>query len=144
MTLASILADPARRARFVREGAAVVEAEVASKGGMTGLALKAGFRAVRGLRPGIVEELLDMLLPHFAPALEPLVAQAVASGDVPHWFGGHAEELADAMLSVTDARAERSDQALLRSTYRSLRGQARVHTVQAMPSVGRLLQPYLA
>ncbi|MCB9663392.1 MAG: hypothetical protein H6732_04720 [Alphaproteobacteria bacterium] len=143
MTLAAILDDPSQRARFVQDGVRLIESEVSSKGGLTGLALKAGFRAVQGLRPGMVAELLDMLLPHFAPALEPHVAQAVGSGDVPAWFSAHADQLADAMLAVTDARADRAQNALLRRTYQSLRGQARVHTVQAMPAAGRLLAPYL-
>jgi hypothetical protein len=140
--LTDILDDPALHARFLSDGAALVDEEVGRKGGLTGMALKAGYAAIRRIRPDIVTVSLDMLLPRFAPAIEPHFAAAQASGDVAAHFASHADAIADALLAVTDERADHADNALLRKTYRSLRGHARQHTIEAVPAVGRLLARY--
>lgn len=142
MQLQDILSDPAKKASFIRDGVALIESEVARKGGLGGMAIKAGFRAMKKVKPGILPDALGMLLPSFAPAIEPFFARAQADGDVAAWFGAHGGEVADAMLGVTDARAARATNRVLIKVYRGLRGQARVHTVEAMDGVGKLLANY--
>jgi hypothetical protein len=80
-----------------------------------------------------------MLLPAFAPAVEPHFQAAQASGDVPAWFVSHGAIVAEAMLAVTDAKAARSTNTVVKNAYQALRGQARGHVIEAMPAVGRLL-----
>lgn len=139
MKLTDILDHPDRKQRFIAGGARLVDAEVARKSGLAGMALKAGLATIKRVRPDIVEGLLEMLLPRFAPVLEPHFQAAQASGDVAGYFAAHADLVADAMLSVTDERAAHARNALLKKTYQGLRGQARTHTVEAIPGVGRLL-----
>jgi hypothetical protein len=142
MKLTDILADEALRQRFITGALQLVATEVASKSGLQGFALKAGYKTVTAVRPGILQAVLEMLLPHFAPAAEPHFAQAQASGDVERHFREHADTIANALLAVTDARAERAQNQVLKRTYLSLRGQAQVHTAAAMPGVGRLLASF--
>ena len=142
MTLSDVLSNPPRKAAFLVDASALVDAEVAKKTGLTGLALRTGLGAVRAVRPDIVSAALEMLLPRFAPAVEPLLVQAESSGDVASWFADHSEQVADALLAVTDERAAVAENAVLRKTYQSLRGQAHRHTVEAVPAVGRLLARY--
>ena len=125
-------------------GAAVVHAEVAAKRGMTGMALRAGLSAIERLRSDVVSVALDALLPSFAEALRPMVASAEASGDVAAWFASHDGEVADALLAVTDARAERAASPMLQRTYAGLRGVARGHTAAAAPALGRLVAQFVA
>lgn len=143
MKLTDILDDPTLKARFLSEADALIQAEVAGKRGLSGMAIKAGFAAIQKVRPDIVVGALDMLLPHFAPALETHFQAAQASGDVATYFTAHASQIADAMLAVTDARAQRAQNAILKKTYQSLRGQAHTHTAEAMPRVGRLLAGFV-
>jgi hypothetical protein len=140
--LSDILDDADTKRRFLADGVRLVDEEVARKGGLSGMALKAGYATIKRVKPDIVESALGTLLPRFAPAIEPKFAAAQASGDVAGWFAGHAEEVADALLAVTDERAEHADNPIVRKTYQSLRGQARQHTVDAVPAVGRLLARY--
>lgn len=139
MTLQEILDDPAMQRRFVSGGERVIEEEVASKRGLTGMAIKGGFKAVKAIKPGIVPGALEQLLPAFAPAVEPHYQTAQRQGDIPAYFTANAREIADALLKVTDAKAERAQNAVMKRTYRSLRGQALEHTAAAMPRVGQLL-----
>lgn len=139
MRLRDILDDPPRRSRFLDDGVRLIDAEVARKSGLSGMALRTGFRAIQKVRPDIVRAALDMLLPAFEPAIEPKFQAAQAHGDVAAWFAAHAAEVAGAMLSVTDAKAARATNAVIKGAYQGLRGQALTHVVEAMPAVGRLL-----
>lgn len=139
MTLEEALRDPARRQAVIAGGAALVEAEVARKRGLSGAAIRTGFLAVRRFDPSFVPRALGSLMPEFAPAIDPLYATARESGDVVRWFASHAGEIADALLGVTDARAERADHAVLLRVYRRLRGRAREHVIEAVPGLARLV-----
>jgi hypothetical protein len=143
MLLRDILADPAAKSRFIAGGVALIESEVSSKSGLQGMALKAGFKTLKKVRPGILRSALEMLLPHFAPVVEPHFSRGQSDGDVAGYFARHASGVAEAMLQVTDARAAQASNRLLKRTYRSLRGQALTHTTQAMPGVGRLLASFV-
>jgi hypothetical protein len=142
MTLHDILNDPILHARFVRDAGALLDAEVASKSGLSGMAIKAGFSAMKAVKPGIVPAAIEMLLPAFAPAVEPHFAAGRSAGDLPGHFTRHASAIADALLQVTDAKAAVAKNAVLKKTYQSLRGMAHQHTTAAMPATGRLLATY--
>ncbi len=143
MLLDEVLADPDRRARFVRDGAAVVESEVARKGGLSGMALRGGLKAIQAVRPDIVRAALDLLLPAFARAMAPQIAEAQRRGDIAGYFAAEAGPVADALLAVTDARAQSAENPVIRKTYAALRSSARAHTVEAAPALGRLLAAHL-
>lgn len=145
MDLMALLGDPAMRARVLKEGAALVDAEVAKRSGLAAMALKAGYAAVKAIRPDIIEASLDKLLPAFAPALQPFVDQALdrSGGSVASYFGAHAETIAEALLGVTDAKASNAENPVLKRTYAALRGQAHKQTTQSMPAVGAWLEGYV-
>lgn len=143
MELTDILTDPALRARFVEQGVSLIDGEVAAKKGLGGFAVRAGYATVKGVQPGIVGKALDMLLPHFLPRVADHVRKARASGDLAGWFAAHASQIADALLSVTDDKAGRSANPVVAKTYAALRGQAKQHTQEAVPAVGRLLASFL-
>lgn len=132
-TLSEALADPSRRRAAARDGAQLVREEMRAKGGVSGLALRAALKGLTSARPGFVESALESLLPQFAAGLDPLWAEAVASARPDDWFGRHARRVAEALLAVTDARAERSAHPAVVSAYRALRATALPHVESAVP-----------
>ena len=50
----------------------VVDEEVAAKGGLSGIAVKAGYAAVKSIKPGFIGQVVEKLLPEFAAQLDPL------------------------------------------------------------------------
>lgn len=139
MKLVDVLNHPEPKARFIEASHALIEREVASKRGISGMALKTGFKAIRKVRPDIVPRALEFLLPHFAPVMEPHLEAAESSGDIPGFFVSNADRIAEDLLGVTDARAAKANNPVVRRTYRGLRGHAHSHTVEAMPAVGAML-----
>ena len=142
-SLKEILTAPGRRPEVIADCVTVIDQEVASKGGLTGLAVKAAYATVKAIKPGIIPHAVDDLLDEFAEKLEPFQGQALeASQPVDEYVVGHDGEVAEALLSVTDARAKKSKHATIRKAYEKLRPSGKKHVMEAMPRVGRLLKKY--
>jgi hypothetical protein len=142
-TLTAVLQNPAKRGAVIRDGVLLIDSEVKSKRGVSGLAVKAGFKAVKKVKPGIIAEALEMLMPEFAPAIDPIYAKGRDAGDAKNYLVRNADEVADALLKVTDTRAERAKNRVLIKVYRSLRSQARGHVVAAVPGLAGLIDKHL-
>jgi hypothetical protein len=70
--LAEILTQPTVRPRVVQACADLIDAEVATKSGFAGLAVKAGYKLVKTIKPSMVPDVVDKLLPEFAEAMQPM------------------------------------------------------------------------
>jgi len=140
-TLTEILLNDESRPRVEADCAALIEREVASKGGVSGFAIKAAFKTIKVFKRDIVPDAVHHLLPEFVANLEPIYAehQAAGGGDVKAYAVTQSERIADALLSITDGRAERSKHTTLVKAYRSLRPRGREQVIQAMPAVGDML-----
>lgn len=142
-SLVDVLADDTLRRQVSRDGAVIVDDEVASRTGLRAAALKAGYRSVKALKPGIIESSLYALLPGFAPAIDPHWERAVASGDAHRYFRDNAAEVAASLLDVTDAHAERARNRVMVRVYRALRGQALAQTTRSVPRLPELIESYV-
>lgn len=124
----------------------LIDAEVKSKSGLSGMALKGGYKVVKRLKGGrMIEEAVDGLLDEFSEALDPLYEEFLDK-DTPKTFERYLarkdDEATNALLSITDNRAKRADNKVLKKTYNKLRGQAEKHVKQALPGVGRLIDEH--
>jgi hypothetical protein len=143
MSLRDVLTDESRKATVVRDCLEILEAEVKSKKGLSGMAIKTGYKVVKGFKPGFVKNVVTDLLPEFADAIEPL-ADAAMDASVPatRHLGSHSGELADALLSITDKKAARSKNRVVKKTYDKLRPTAKRHVEDAAPRLGGLVDKY--
>jgi len=142
--LAEVIKDQTRRRAVVDDGVAAVEAEVASKSGLSGKVIKGAFKMVKGMKPGFVGQVMDHLLNDFAVQVDPFYADFKASGgaDIVTYFKGRDTEIANALLSVTDARAVKAKNKAIQKTYNKLRPRAIDHVTAAMPRVARLVEKH--
>jgi hypothetical protein len=121
----------------------LIDAEVADKGGLTGLAIKAGYKAVQGVKPGFIRQAVTDLLPEFAAALEPLYQDAKASGKtVRDYFNANAPRVADALLGITDEKAKRAKSAMIKGTYDKLRSTAKRNVEAAVPRLAVMVETH--
>lgn len=142
-TLTETLQDPARLGAVAADGAELIDAEVRRKSGVSGFALKTTYKAVQAMRPGMIPGALRRLLPQFAPRIDPYYARARDSGDTRGYFVAHGDEIAEAMLAVTDERAARTSHRSLKRAYEGLRGRAKAHVVEAMPGLAELIDKHV-
>ncbi len=144
MNLNDVLNDDATRTSIVEDICRLVEDEVAKQRGLTGVAVKAGYKVVQGMKPGFVRNVVRVLLPEFAATLEPIREQAVAQGKpVSDYFSAHTQEVAEALLAVTDVRASKSKHGSVKGAYSKLRGSARKNVESAIPGLGRIIEKYI-
>ena len=143
MNLNDVLNDEAKRASIIEDVCHLVDNEVGKQRGLSGVAVKAGYKLVQGVKPGFVRNVVQALLPEFAAALEPIREQAVAQGQtVSGYFSAHTAEVAEALLAVTDGRAQRSEHGSVKGAYGKLRGSARKNVESAVPGLGKIIEKY--
>ena len=143
-TLQQILLTPDTRPKVLADCYALIEQEVAEKSGVSGTAVKLAYKTVNTFLPGHVRHMVESLLPELVGQLEPYWADFNASGG--SGFGDYlakrGEEVAQALLSVTDARAAASGRPTIIKAYRAVRGNAVKHVVAALPQVGDMVLKY--
>jgi len=141
-TLTETLNDPTKKPAVVDDCVALIDAEVSDKGGLSGLAIKAGYAAVKGIKPGFIKHAVTDLLPEFAAALDPIYAAAKSKGaPVDSHFVANSAQVADALLAITDGKARKSS-GLVKGTYERLRPAAKKNVEAAVPRLGRLVSKH--
>jgi hypothetical protein len=142
-TLPEVLTSEANKNRVVEDCLALIDAEVKDKGGISGLAIKAGYGAVKGVKPGFVKNVVTDLLPEFARALDPIYQEAKSSGrPIADFFSAQSDRVAEALLAITDAKAQKSKNGLVKGTYDKLRGSAKKNVEAAVPRLGKMVESH--
>ena len=141
--LAEVVTDRSRRQAVLDDCVRLIESEVADKKGLTGIAVKAAFKSVSKLRPGMVRHSMDALLDDFSNQIDPFWAECQSTGAAPRaFFTQKKGDIANALLSITDRRAQHADNKVLVKAYKGLRGKAVVHIGDAMPRFADLVQKH--
>lgn len=138
--------DQSDRKLIVADTKRLIDDEVSRKSGLSGMALKGGYKVVRKLRGGrMIEDAVDGLLDEFTAALDPLYDDYLDQ-DVYDSFEAylvaHDDQATNALLGITDAKATRADNKVVKKTYQKLRGQAEGHVSEALAGVGRLIDKH--
>lgn len=142
-TLFETLSAAPKRAAVIADSMTLLDQEVDSKGGISGIAIKAGYKLVKSFKPGFVPEVIDALLEDFCRNLQPLVDDARAQGKaIAPFFVANRGRVADALLAITDTRAQRSKHGAIKAAYDKLRGMAKKQVEEAVPRVGALIEKH--
>jgi hypothetical protein len=143
-TLMDNLPLPEQRPAVIDDCCDLLDAEVKKKGGMSGLAVKAGYKVLKSLKPGAVRSAVDGLLDDFIDALEPFHEdfQKASGGSFGALLKGRSGEVAEALVRVTDRKADESKHKTLARGYRKLRPSAIKHVTEAIPGLADLFDKY--
>ena len=143
-TLQEILLAPETRPQVTADCFTLIEQELADKSGVSGTAVKLAYKTVNAFMPGHVHFMVGKLFPDMVARLEPFWADFTTSGG--SGFGDYlvkrGDEVSEALLSVTDARAAASSRPTVIKAYGSVRGHAVKHVQAALPRVGDLVMKY--
>lgn len=139
MALSERLQSEQVKASVASDCAKLVDAQVASKGGLSGLALKAAYGVVRGIDANYVPGAIQRLLPEAFSALDPVWDEGVQAGDPVAYLTQHSDRTADTILSVTDAKIKRVSNNLICSSYNKLRKSVKGDIEAAVPGLAQIL-----
>jgi hypothetical protein len=142
MGLSDGLIDSNKKAMVVDDCCTMIDAQLASKSGISGMALKAAFAALKGIKPGYIPHVVEMLLPQCFTVLDPLWDEGVQKGNPVEYMVASRSQAADALLSITDERIKDSKRALVRGTYEKLRNSAKQHVEAAVPDLAKVIDRY--
>lgn len=134
------------RGKVIQDCVRLIDQEVGSKRGVLALPLKAGYKVIQGVKPGFVGQCVDFLLDDFCDALNPFYETWNGKDPKPALaveLGQQAPTVSDALLGVTDRRAQRSTNGTLKKLYNKLRGTAKKHVEAALPGLARTIEPYV-
>ena len=145
-TLQETLLAPETKPHVTADCMTLIQQEVSAKSGVSGTTVKLAYKTVNAFASGYVQSMVETLLPDMIDRLEPYWADFTASGagDFGDYLVKRGDEVSEALLSVTDARAAASDRPTIIKAYRSVRGSAAKHVTGALPAVGALVQKYAA
>lgn len=139
-TLTDKVSDPAKRKQVIEDAIHVIDAEVADKGGLSGMAIKGAYAMAKGVAPGIINKALDNLMNDFLSALQPYYDESKSKGvDLRTMLETRRSEAANALLAITDQRAARENGGALKKGYEKLRPTAQKHVEQAVPRLADLI-----
>ncbi|MEE8408966.1 MAG: hypothetical protein V3T05_05135 [Myxococcota bacterium] len=143
-TLKELLLEPARRPAVVDDCVQLVDDEVRAKTGLGGMAVKGAFVVVKKLKPGIIRETVDNLLDDFVARLESFYVdfEGQDGKQLEPYFTGRAAEVANALLGVTDDRAARAKNKVIKKAYGKLRPTGVKHTEAAVPGLARVIDKH--
>lgn len=142
-SLSDVLTSAEKKSQVVEDCLEIIEREVEDKSGLSGMAIKAGYAAVRSIRPGFLKQVVTDLLPEFAKAVDPVWTEAKEKGvPVAAHFSGNSGRVADALLQITDDKAKRTKSGVVKATYERLRGTAKKNVEAAVPRLGKLIEKH--
>jgi len=144
--LRKLAAEPEKREKVIVDCVGLINAEVKSKKGLSGAAVKAAFAIVKAVKRRILEDSVESLLDDFTEALQAFYEQyqqAGSTGSLEDYLSRRGAEVAEALLGITDRRAGRSKNKTVVKAYNKLRPKGLVHVEQATPGIGRMLDKHV-
>lgn len=142
MGLSDGLLNPTKKTMVIEDCCNMIEGQLASKSGMSGIALKTAFAALKGVKPGYIPYVVEQILPQCFTALDPLWSLGVEKGNPVEYLSTNRSDTADALLGVTDARVKNSNRQIVRGTYEKLRSSAKKHVEEAVPDLAKVIDNY--
>ena len=144
-TLTEILLAPGTRPKVIADCVRLIEEEVDSKGGLSGIAIKGAFMVVKAVKPGFINESVDHMLDDFVRRLEPFHTEAQQKNEpIGPFLNARASAVADALLAISDERAARAKNQTVKKAYEKLRPTGKKNVEAAIPRLGRLVAKYTA
>lgn len=142
MALRDKARDEATQVSLAKDCAKLIDEQVAAKGGISGLALKAAYGVVKGIEPSYVSGAIQRLLPEALTALDPMWDEGVQSGDPVQHLTQNRSRTADMLLSITDTKIEKSKNGIIRSSYGKFRKSVKSDVEEAVPGLAKILDTY--
>lgn len=138
MQLSQMLEDPSVKASLVSDCAQLIDTQVSAKGGISGLALKATYKILKGIDANYISGAIARLLPSIFVALEPLWATGCQAGDPVDYLAQHPTQTANTLLGITDARIQNASN-LVRSAYNKVRKSVEGDVEAAVPGLAKII-----
>lgn len=147
MTDLTLLLTDTKRSGVVADLADLAESAVHAQSGITGMAVKGALAAGKKMRPDIVTQGINRLLPDILGELDQDWKNYQESDAGAADFGAYLEprsgEVAESLLNVSDRQIGEMNNQAVEKVYSSLRGRGSALLSPHVPELGRILEKHM-
>lgn len=136
------IGQPPLRAKVIEECVALIDAQVKGKG----FVLKAAYATIKTFKRGFVSGVVDALLDEWLDKIQPHFDkwEAAKPSSFADYVIARSDDVAEDLLSVTDARAKKTTHTRVAKMYEKHRPAAKQDVIEAIPELSRLIERHLA
>jgi hypothetical protein len=141
-SLVEVLGKPPKREPVVTDCIGLIDAQVKEKG----FVIKSAYATIKAIKKKFVPEVVDALLDDWLGKLQPHYDKwaATKTTSLADFLTSRSDDVAEDLLSVTDARAEKSSHNTAKKMYGKMRDGAKRNVVEAIPDLAKLVEKHLA
>ncbi len=141
-SLVEVLGQPPKRQPVIADCIALIDAQVKEKG----FVIKGAYATIKAIKKSFVPEVVDSLLNDWLNKLQPHYDKwgANKTTSLSDYLVSRSDEVAEDLLSVTDARAEKSSHNTAKKMYGKMRDGAKKNVVEAIPDLAKLVEKHVA
>jgi hypothetical protein len=141
-SLVEQLGKEPKRPQVVADCVDLIDAQVKQKG----FVIKSAYATIKAIKKRFVPETVDGLLDDWLGKLQPHYDKwsAAKQSSFSDYVIARSDDVAEDLLSVTDARAERTSHTTAKKMYLKMRDSAKRNVVEAIPELSRMLERHLA
>ena len=141
-TLVESLGNESARPQVIADCIALIDAQVKQKG----FVIKSAYAMIKGIKKSFVPDTVNTLLDDWLGKLQPhydkwAVQKTTTFSD---YVVSRSDEVAEDLLSVTDARAEKTTHTTAKKMYMRMREGAKKNVIEAIPELSTLISKHLA
>ena len=130
------------RQQVVADCVDLIDAQVKQKG----FVIKSAYATIKAIKKKFVPEVVDSLLDDWMGKIQPhydkwVVSKPTSFSD---YIIARSDEVAEDLLSVTDARAEKTSHTTAKKMYGKMRDGAKRNVVEAIPELAKTIEKHLA
>ena len=130
------------RTQVIHDCVELIDAQVKQKG----FVMKSAYATIKAIKKKFVPEVVDSLLDDWMGKIEPYYDKwnATKTSSFPDYLVSRSDEVAEDLLSVTDARAEKTTHTTAKKMYMRMRDSAKKNVVEAIPELSKLIERHIA
>lgn len=120
----------------------LIDAQVKQKG----FVIKSAYATIKAIKKKFVPEVVDSLLDDWLGKIQPHYDrwEQTKPSSFSDYVIARSEDVAEDLLSVTDARAEKTTHTTAKKMYNRMRDSAKKNVVEAIPELSRMIERHLA
>jgi hypothetical protein len=141
-SLVEALAKDPVRPLVIADSVELIEAQVKQKG----LVIKSAYAAIKAIKKRFVPEVVDSMLDDWLTKMSPHYDRWIANkaSTFTDYLIARSDDVAEDLLSVTDARAARSSHGTAKKLYGRMRDGAKKNVIEAIPALARMIEKHIA
>jgi hypothetical protein len=130
------------RVKVVSDCVDLVDAQVKQKG----FVIKSAYATIKAIKKRFVPEVVDGLLDEWLDKIQPHYDKwaVTKTGAFSDYVIARSDDVAEDLLSVTDARAAKTSHTTAKKMYTRMRDSAKKNVVEAIPELSRMIERHLA